>query len=193
MTQNFVRITLSIPRELKARMDQYPEKVWSPVFRVAVQKEIERMNQTSTHNPIVPPPRLEVGKHVRVWKTTGVRLLSRGPQTSERVGGDFPDVEPDEDLLVLRKDGSQYAYVRRASGEEIRIHLNHINPTSSYYADRDFSGFNVSQAKGSSAQATSTVAADLEALERLVALKERGVLTEEEFADQKRRILSGKA
>lgn len=44
-------------------------------------------------------------------------------------------------------------------------------------------------AHGASARSTPSV--DLEALERLASLRERGALTEEEFTDQKKRILDG--
>lgn len=77
-----------------------------------------------------------VGKTVNVWKTTGVRNLKGGPCTSERTGGDYEDIEPTEELMVLKKFGSTRALVRRENGDEVTMHINHINPSSTYYAAR---------------------------------------------------------
>lgn len=106
--------------------------------------------------------KFDVGKVVHVWKVTGVRELRGGPSTSERIDGDHPNIEPDEDLEVTKKIGSTRAIVRRSNpGEgpvEVAIHINHVNSTSSYYALRAAGQPSNKQAKPTVAQA----AADLE-------------------------------
>ena len=73
---------------------------------------------------------------VRVFKDTGVRDMKNGISTSERTGGDYPDITSDEDLLVLKKFGSTRALVRRENGQEVNIHINHVTPASTYYSQR---------------------------------------------------------
>jgi hypothetical protein len=77
-----------------------------------------------------------VGKPCFVWKVTGVRDGKNGPTTSERTGQDYQDVDPSEPLMVLTKYGSNKALCRRPDGTEITVHLNHINKSSAYYANR---------------------------------------------------------
>lgn len=81
------------------------------------------------------------GEMCRVWKPTGVRNGKTGPATSERLGQDYPDIQPNEDLLVLTKYGTTKALVERASRKghpdhQLIVHINHINPSSGYYANR---------------------------------------------------------
>lgn len=82
-----------------------------------------------------------VGQPVFVWKETGAREGKAGPTTSERLGQDYPDIKTDEPLMVMVKYGTTKALCRRESrkGEkdyEITVHINHVNPQSSYYANR---------------------------------------------------------
>lgn len=76
------------------------------------------------------------GSTVNVWKKTGVRRLKYGVQTSERPGGDFPDIETNEALTVVKKLGSGKAVCRRQNGQEIIVHKNHIDKDAKYYAVR---------------------------------------------------------
>lgn len=81
------------------------------------------------------------GGVVHVWKPTGVRKLKYGIQTSERTGGEFPDVRPEEALEVIERLSSGKALCRRPdregqADEKIIVHINHINRDSKYYSDR---------------------------------------------------------
>jgi hypothetical protein len=75
-----------------------------------------------------------VGETVRVWKPTGVRKLKYGFQTSERIGGDKPDITPDEDLVVVERFGAGKALCKRRNGDQVIVHRNHIDPQAKYYA-----------------------------------------------------------
>lgn len=82
------------------------------------------------------------GQVITVWKTVGVRQgKDNMPTTSERLGLDYPDIEVSEPLLVLQKVGSTKAIVKRTGREghpddQTVVHINHVNPASSYYANR---------------------------------------------------------
>jgi hypothetical protein len=77
-----------------------------------------------------------VGSVVHVFEPKGCRTLSKGICSSERLGGEYPDVLPTEDLLVVKTAGSNQALCRRPSGQEVLIHINHINAEADYYALR---------------------------------------------------------
>lgn len=82
-----------------------------------------------------------VGNNVNVWKVTGVREGPKGPATSERLGRDYPDIDPSEQLNVVEKLGSNFARCRRPSrvgqkDEIVLVHINHITEKSGYYAAR---------------------------------------------------------
>ncbi len=76
------------------------------------------------------------GGTVNVWKKTGVRRLKYGVQTSERTGGDFPDIDESEELKVVKKLGSGKAVCIRPNGQEIIVHKNHVDKDAKYYAPR---------------------------------------------------------
>lgn len=78
----------------------------------------------------------KVGETVHVFETKGCRELKGGPSSSERLGGEYDDIEPSEDLKVVKKLGSTKAIVEREDGTQISMHINHINPKSDYYALR---------------------------------------------------------
>lgn len=78
----------------------------------------------------------EIGKFVSVWEPKGCRELKSGASSSERTGGEYEDIFPEEKLKVVQKLGSTRAIVERENGMRISMHLNHINPSSSYYALR---------------------------------------------------------
>ncbi len=87
--------------------------------------------------------KFEVGKHVFVFKTTGVTDGRDGGtcRTSEKIGREYPDIEPTEPLLVKAKHGSVRATVVREGRKgypdhEVVIHKNHINKNADYYAGR---------------------------------------------------------
>lgn len=81
-----------------------------------------------------------VGSIVHVWEPKGCRELKGGASSSERLGGEYPDIDTTEDLKVIKKLGSTRAIVERShedcKGMQISMHLNHINADSSYYALR---------------------------------------------------------
>lgn len=80
-------------------------------------------------------PKFVVGETVNVWKLTGVRDLKMGPSTSERPGGDYPDIDVDEPLKVVETRGAK-ALVKREDGQKVWIHINHIWKESKYYEQR---------------------------------------------------------
>lgn len=82
---------------------------------------------------------INIGETLHVWKLTGVRNLKDGPQTSEKIGGEFPDVSPDEPLVVVKRYGGKLL-CRRGDGSEILVHRNHVNPNAKYYATRKGTG-----------------------------------------------------
>jgi hypothetical protein len=73
-----------------------------------------------------------VGAVVHVWTTKGCTDLSTGPSSSERTGGNYPDITPSEDLLVLKCFGKGSALCQRPNGQVIRVHHNHINEAAKY-------------------------------------------------------------
>lgn len=87
--------------------------------------------------------KFEVGKTVFVFKRTGVCDSRDGGtcRTSEKVGLEYPDIEPTEPLIVKAKHGSVRATVIREGRKgypdyEVVIHKNHINKNADYYAGR---------------------------------------------------------
>ena len=115
------------------------------------------------------------GEEIRVWKPTGVRNLKYGAQTSERTGGDYPDISPDEPLLVIKRFGSGKAICRRPSGDELIVHANHVNPDSRYYTTRKTMGQGQGQQGGRQGGGRRSVppAGDISPQERLRLAEER--------------------
>jgi len=73
------------------------------------------------------------GQYVSVFEPKGLRNKKSGLGTSERLGQDGgPDVLPTEQLKVVKKLGSTEAWCEREDGTQIRVHLNHINPSAKY-------------------------------------------------------------
>lgn len=122
------------------------------------------MSNTNTSTTNASKASFEVGKVVRVFETKGCRNLTSGISSSERKGGEYADIEPSEDLKVIKKLGSTKALVERtAEGVEglvISMHLNHINAQSSYYAARSLK----SQGQKSLAQRAAEAKANAEKL-----------------------------
>jgi hypothetical protein len=78
-----------------------------------------------------------VGDIVHVFETKGCRDLKSGVCSSERIDGEYPNIEPTEDLKVIKKLGSTRALCERGlDGATISVHINHITAASAYYAAR---------------------------------------------------------
>ena len=92
------------------------------------------------------------GGTVNVWKKTGVRRLKYGVQTSERTGGDFPDIEESEELKVVKKLGSGKAVCVRPNGQEIIVHKNHVDKDAKYYTQRLAAAAEGGEGKGAEAE-----------------------------------------
>lgn len=85
------------------------------------------------------PGLFEIGATVHVFKATGVRRGSRGVQTSERIGLEFPDIGVAEALRVVERVGSGLALCERGDAsrkgkpdERVVVHINHIDPSRGY-------------------------------------------------------------
>lgn len=64
-----VSITLSVPRDLKDRMDGFPELNWSAVAREAISKKImmlERFREFTKESTLTEEDALELGKKVNI-------------------------------------------------------------------------------------------------------------------------------
>jgi hypothetical protein len=73
-----------------------------------------------------------VGQTVNVFERKGLRALKSGIASSERPGGEYPDLMPDEPLLVLKVYGQTRADVQREDGTIFRIHRNHVVSSATY-------------------------------------------------------------
>lgn len=120
---------------------------------------------------------------VNVWKTTGVRDGKHGIATSERPGQQYPDIEPSENLTVMQKFGATKALCKRENrdgqpDELVTVHINHINPSSAYYATRSAAG----SAGASNSGVKKAAVKQLSPQERLAQLQEetRKVMAEQE-------------
>jgi hypothetical protein len=78
----------------------------------------------------------EVGKVVHVFRTKGCRELSKGRSSSERLDGEYPNIESSEDLLVVENIDTMHAMCQRQDGTQVRVSINHINGDSDYYSQR---------------------------------------------------------
>lgn len=72
---------------------------------------------------------------VSVWEPKGCRELRGGPSSSEKRGGEYEDLLPEEQLVVLQPMGSR-ALCRRPNGQTLLVHKNHVDPNQSYSAAR---------------------------------------------------------
>ena len=64
---NLVNMTLSIPKELKDQMDQFPEINWSEVARIAIREKITDLNllkEFTSKSELTEEDALELGRKV---------------------------------------------------------------------------------------------------------------------------------
>jgi hypothetical protein len=129
---------------------------------------------SATNNSSAPvAPTFVVGQEVTVWAPKGLRFLSQGLASSERLGGDLRDLIPGEPLMVLKVYGQTGADVQRADGTIFRLHRNHVVADAKY-----------NQAKAAKAKAAPalTAAQRLEAARALAEAAQRAY--DEELAKE---------
>ena len=66
-------LTLAIPAELRARMNQFPEINWSEVARQAIllkTRQLDQFNRMLSKSTLTEQDTLEIGREIkrRVWK-----------------------------------------------------------------------------------------------------------------------------
>lgn len=102
----------------------------TPILQRRMQKHPKGKTMTNTKKGFTK------GSIVHVFATKGCRDLKPGPSSSERAGGDYADIEPTEDLLVIEKRGSTKAVCQRSHEDHVGMHilvdLNHIDETRAY-------------------------------------------------------------
>jgi hypothetical protein len=111
----------------------------------------QKKNENGNGNGNGKRPKFVVGETVRVWKLTGVRDLKMGASTSERPGGDYADITPDEPLTVIETHGAR-AVCQRPDGQEVWVHINHIWKGSKYYQSKGRQTGGREQGRGQQAQ-----------------------------------------
>ena len=76
------------------------------------------------------------GQTYHVFETKGMKMLSVGLSSSERLAGDETDIQPSENLILKKKLTANYGIAVRENGIEFRLVAHHCDANAPYYATR---------------------------------------------------------